>query len=156
MSLLRFGLREMTKAQRSAAAIKAHTTMRAKGIGPYAKKGAEPSGPTPKLGSTHAKRSARAVVQSAHSQSYRAAYRSAERSVRSDGSRTGIEHLVAHDAKGALIGTNKGTKTFVAYPPGTGHLLVKPNANLIFHHNHPSSSTLSTFRRKTSAFMPGM
>ncbi len=132
MKIGRFILSELTREQRSAIAKKAIATMRAKRTGPFAPKSATNAA----IGNSV--RPARPAVSP-----YRSAYRKAEQEVRTKGAQTGIEHLVAHDAKGNLVGKNKGTRNFVGFPAGTEHLLNHPSSRLVFHHNHPSSTSLS-------------
>ena len=60
------------------------------------------------------------------------------------GLKTGVEHLVAIDENtGEIIDRNKGKKASVSFTPKMIAAMNDPSRRLVFHHNHPRSSSLS-------------
>lgn len=60
------------------------------------------------------------------------------------GLKTGVEHLVAIDENtGAILARNKGKKASVSFTPEMVQRMNDPSSRLVFHHNHPRSSSLS-------------
>lgn len=69
---------------------------------------------------------------------------SAKKHVLSNGRREGVEHLAAYDAAtGRKFTANRGTRNSSALTDDMVAAIAKPSSRVVFHHNHPSSSSLS-------------